>query len=48
MWHSLLFARPGMVLMGCDPDDEAKLGEMRKGAGPMYALSLRKALLAAC
>src|ERR1700730_1819252 len=40
LWYSLLFARPWMVLMGYDPDDKAKLGEMQKGAGPMYALSL--------
>ena len=36
-----------MVLMGYDPDDRAKLGEMQKGAGPMYALSRVASLLAA-
>ena len=36
-----------MVLMGYDPDDRAKLGEMQKGAGPMYALSPVATLLAA-
>jgi len=33
-----------MVLMGYDPDDRAKLGEMQ-GAGPMYALSRVAAVL---
>ena len=47
LWYSLLFARPWMVLMGYDPDDQAKLGEMQKGAGPMYALSLVASLLSA-
>jgi hypothetical protein len=27
LWYSLLFARPWVVLMGCDPEDKAKLGE---------------------
>jgi hypothetical protein len=31
LWYSLLFARPSMVLMGYDPDDQPKLGEMQKG-----------------
>jgi hypothetical protein len=43
LWCSLLFARPWM---GYDPDDRAKLGEMQKGAGPMYALSPGASLLA--
>ena len=47
LWYSLLFARLWMVLLGCDPDDEARLGEMRKGAGPMYALSLVASVLPA-
>src|SRR5260370_4595780 len=41
VWYSpLLFARRWMVLMGLDPDDEAKISEMQKSAGPSYALSL--------
>ena len=46
LWHSLLFARPWMVLMRCDPDDRAKLREMQKGAGPMYAPPRVASLLA--
>ena len=46
LWYSLLLARPWMVLMGYDPDDRAKLGEMQKGAGPMYAPSRVASLLA--
>jgi surface polysaccharide O-acyltransferase-like enzyme len=47
LWYSLLFARPWMVLMGYDPDDKAKLAEMHKGGGPMYALALLASLLSA-
>jgi hypothetical protein len=48
LWYSpLLFARPWMVLMGYDPDDNAKLAEMQKGAGKMYALSFLASLLSA-
>ena len=47
LWYSLLFASPWMVLMGCDPDDKAKLGEMQKGAGPMYVLSPGSSVLSA-
>ena len=48
LWYSpLLFARPWMVLMGHDPNDKAKLEEMRKGAAMMYALSLVASLLSA-
>jgi len=32
---------------GCDPDDKAKLGEMQKGAGPMYVLSPGASVLSA-
>ena len=35
-----------MVLMGYDPYDWVKLGEMQKGAGPMYAPSRVASLLA--
>ena len=48
LWYSpLLFARPWMVLMGYDPNDKAKLAEMQKSAGPMYAISLVASLLSA-
>lgn len=48
LWYSpLLFARPWMVLMGYDPEDKAKLEELRKGAGKMYALSFLASLVSA-
>jgi hypothetical protein len=33
--------------MGYDPNDKAKMDEMRKGAGPSYALSLAASILSA-
>jgi hypothetical protein len=40
LWYSpLLFARPWMRLMGYDPDDKAKLAEMRQGAGKLYSIT---------
>jgi hypothetical protein len=48
LWYSpLLFARPWMVAMGYDPDDKAKVQEMQKGAGKLYALSLLASLISA-
>jgi hypothetical protein len=48
LWYSpLLFARPWMLAMGYDPEDKKKLGEMRKGAARMYAITLLTSLLAA-
>lgn len=48
LWYSpLLFARPWMLAMGYDPEDKNKLDEMRKGAAPMYAITLVGSLLAA-
>jgi hypothetical protein len=48
LWYSpLLFAGPWMVLMGYDPNDKAKLAEMQKGAGKMYALSFLASLVSA-
>jgi len=48
LWYSpILFARPWTRLMGLDPNDKAKLDEMRKGAGKMYALSFVASLLSA-
>ena len=48
IWYSpILFARPWMRLMGVDPQDKAKLAEMRKGAGKLYGLSFVATLVAA-
>lgn len=48
LWYSpMLFARPWMRLMGYDLEDKAKLAEMRKGAGKMYALSFLASLISA-
>lgn len=48
LWYSpLLFARPWMVAMGYDPEDKAKIQEMRKSAGKSYALAFVASLVAA-
>jgi hypothetical protein len=48
VWYSpLLFARPWTVAMGYDPNDKAKMDEMRKGAGPLYGMAMLASLLAA-
>ena len=48
LWYSpFLFARPWMLAMGYDPDNKAKLEEMRKSAGKSYALSFVASLVAA-
>jgi len=48
LWYSpLLFARPWMLLMGYDPNDKAKLDEMRKSAGKTYAISFLASLASA-
>lgn len=48
LWYSpVLFARPWMKLMGFDPDDKAKTAELRKSAGPSYAMSLVASILSA-
>jgi uncharacterized protein DUF1761 len=48
LWYSpLLFARPWMRAMGYDPDDKAKLAEMQKGAGLMYAGAMLASLASA-
>jgi hypothetical protein len=40
LWYSpILFANPWMRLMGIDPNDKAKLAEIRKGAGKLYGLA---------
>jgi hypothetical protein len=48
LWYSpLLFARPWMRAMGYDPDDKAKLAEMRKGAALIYAGAMLASLASA-
>ncbi len=48
LWYSpVLFAGPWMRLMGFDPNDQAKMAELRKGAGKMYGLSFVASLLSA-
>jgi hypothetical protein len=48
LWYSpLLFANPWMRLMGIDPSDKAKLDEMRKSAGKLYALSFIASIVSA-
>ena len=48
LWYSpLLFAKAWTREMGYDPNDKAKMDEMRKSAGPAYAGSLVANLLSA-
>jgi hypothetical protein len=48
LWYSpFLFARPWMLAMGYDPNDKAKMDEMRRSAGKSYALSFLASLVAA-
>jgi hypothetical protein len=48
LWYSpILFARPWMRLTGIDPDDKAKLAELRKGAGKTYALAFVASIVSA-
>jgi hypothetical protein len=48
LWYSpFLFANPWMRLMGFDPNDKARLAEMQKGAGKMYALSFIASIVSA-
>ena len=48
LWYSpLLFARPWMVLMGYDPDDKAKLEQIRQSAGKMYGVAFIVNLISA-
>jgi hypothetical protein len=48
LWYSpLLFAKPWTILMGYDPNDNAKLAEMQKSAGLSYVMSLIASLLSA-
>jgi hypothetical protein len=48
LWYSpLLFAKAWTREMGYDPNDKAKMDEMRKSAGPTYAGSFAASLLSA-
>jgi hypothetical protein len=48
LWYSpVLFAKPWMRLTGIDPDDKAKLAELRKGAGKTYTLSFVASIISA-
>jgi hypothetical protein len=48
VWYSpALFAKPWTILMGYDPNDKAKMEEMRKGAGASYGISTVASILAA-
>jgi uncharacterized protein DUF1761 len=48
LWYSpLLFAKPWMRLMGVDSNDKAKLAEMQKDAGKLYAISFLASVVAA-
>jgi uncharacterized protein DUF1761 len=48
LWYSpLLFAKPWMREMGYDPNDKAKIEEMRKNAGSAYAGSFVASLISA-
>ena len=48
LWYSpLLFAKPWTVAMGYDPNDKAKMDEMRKGAGKLYGITFVASLISA-
>ena len=48
IWYSpFLFAKPWTILMGYDPNDKAKMDEMRKGAGKTYTLAFVASLASA-
>jgi hypothetical protein len=48
VWYSpLLFAKPWTVAMGYDPNDKAKMDEMRKGAGKLYGITFVASLISA-
>jgi Protein of unknown function (DUF1761) len=48
LWYSpLLFAKPWMREMGYDPNDKARMGEMKKRAGAAYGGSFVASLLSA-
>ncbi len=48
LWYSpFLFAKPWTLAMGYDPNDKAKMEEMRKGAGKLYGITFVASLLSA-
>jgi len=48
LWYSpLLFAKPWTLAMGYDPNDKAKMDEMRKGAGKLYGITFVAGLISA-
>ena len=48
LWYSpVLFAHPWMILMGYDPNDKAKIAEMRKSAGRSYTISFVASVVSA-
>jgi hypothetical protein len=48
LWYSpALFAKPWMLAHGYDPNDEARLAEMQKGAAKLYAVAFLASSLAA-
>jgi len=48
LWYSpLLFAKPWMKEMGYDPNDKARMEEMKKSAGPAYGGSFLASLISA-
>jgi Protein of unknown function (DUF1761) len=48
LWYSpLLFAKPWTVAMGYDPNDKAKMDEVRKGAGKLYGITFVASLISA-
>jgi hypothetical protein len=48
LWYSpLLFAKPWTLAMGYDPNDKAKMDEMRTGAGKLYGITFVASLISA-
>jgi hypothetical protein len=48
LWYSpVLFAKPWMREMGYDPNDKARMEEMKKSAGPAYGGSFVASLVSA-
>jgi len=48
LWYSpLLFPKPWTLAMGYDPNDKAKMDEMRKGAGKLYGITFVASLISA-
>jgi len=48
LWYSpLLFAKPWMTEMGYDPNDKARMEEMKKSSGPAYGGSFVASLVSA-